>query len=161
MNRCPPRDNFRKIWAFVGTNKTDTLCAGVRINWVRWEGLHCKEFLWEIKLTLNKWTKMGKSYQKCKDIVPRRLSLSLYEVSGWFTPRSTFKPASLLFQISRSKCTQFLGYVHNRKLTEQRRFWATRVNQKWAFFSLNMLWRYQICMAKCPYSKRDDLPKNL
>ena len=117
MNRCPPRDNFRKIWAFVGTNKTDTLCAGVRINWVRWQGLHCKEFLWEIKLTLNKWTKMGKSYKKCKDIVPRRLSLSLYEVSGWFTPRSTFKPASLLLQISRSKCTQFLGYVHNRKLT--------------------------------------------
>ena len=97
---------------------------------------------------------MSKSYQKYKDIFPWRLSLSLYEVSGWFTPRSTFKLASLLLQISRSKCTQFLGYVHNRKL-KQRRFWATRVNRKWAFFSFDMPWHYQICMAKCPYSKRD------
>ena len=25
----------------------------------------------------------------------------------------------------------------------------------------NILWRYQICIAKCLYSYRDDLPKNL
>ena len=29
------------------------------------------------------------------------------------------------------------------------------------FFSLNLPWRYQICMAKCVYSYRDDLPKKL
>ena len=32
---------------------------------------------------------------------------------------------------------------------KQGRFWAPHVNRKWAFFSFNMLWRYQICVAKC------------
>ena len=44
---------------------------------------------------------------------------------------------------------------------KQRRFWATYVNRKWAFLSFNMPWRNQICIAKCLYSCRDDLPKNL
>ena len=44
---------------------------------------------------------------------------------------------------------------------KQRRFWATQVNQKWAFFSFNMPWRYQICIARCLDSYRDDLHKNL
>ena len=57
-------------------------------------GLHRKEFLWEINLTLNKWAKMDKSHQKSKDIVPWRLFLSLCEVLAWFEPRSTFKHAS-------------------------------------------------------------------
>ena len=35
------------------------------------------------------------------------------------------------------------------------------VKRKWAFFSFNMTWRYQICMTKSPYSYRDDLLKNL
>ena len=30
---------------------------------------------------------------------------------------------------------------------KQGRFWATHVNQKWAFFSFNVSWRYQICIA--------------
>ena len=30
---------------------------------------------------------------------------------------------------------------------KQRRFQATRVNRKWAFFSFNISWRYQICVA--------------
>ena len=30
---------------------------------------------------------------------------------------------------------------------KQRRFQATRVNRKWAFFSFNVSWRYQICVA--------------
>ena len=42
---------------------------------------------------------------------------------------------------------------------KQRRFWATQVNQKWAFFSFNMPWRYQICIARCLDSYRDDLHK--
>ena len=43
---------------------------------------------------------------------------------------------------------------------KQQRFWTTHVNRKWAFFSFNTPWRDQICMAKCLYSYRDDLPKN-
>ena len=35
---------------------------------------------------------------------------------------------------------------------EQRRFWATRVNRNWAFFSLNIPWLYQIWIAKCLYT---------
>ena len=31
---------------------------------------------------------------------------------------------------------------------KQRRFWATHVNRKSTFFSFNMPWRYQICIAK-------------
>ena len=31
---------------------------------------------------------------------------------------------------------------------KQGRFWATHVNRKWAFFSFNMPWRYQICMLR-------------
>ena len=40
-------------------------------------------------------------------------------------------------------------------------FRATHVNRKWAFFSFNMPWRCQICIAECLYSYRVDLPKNL
>jgi len=44
---------------------------------------------------------------------------------------------------------------------KQRRFWATHVNRKWAFFSFSKTSRYRICIAKCLNSYRDDLPKNL
>ena len=47
------------------------------------------------------------------------------------------------------------------RVLKQQLFWATHVNRKWAFFSLNMPWHGQICIAKCLYSYRDDLPKNL
>ena len=33
---------------------------------------------------------------------------------------------------------------------------ATHVNQKWVCFPVNMPLCYQICVAKCPYSDRDD-----
>ena len=46
----------------------------------------------------------------------------------------------------------------NRELKYQR-FWATHVNRKWAFFSFNMLWHHQICLAKSLYYYRDGLPK--
>ena len=54
--------------------------------------------------------------------------------------------------------SQVIFQVHSvfRKFTHWR-FWATNVNRKWAFFSFNMPWRYQICIAKCLYSYRDDL----
>ena len=40
-------------------------------------------------------------------------------------------------------------------------FTAMHINRKWAFYSFNIPWRYQICIAKCIYSYRDDLPQNL
>ena len=43
----------------------------------------------------------------------------------------------------------------------QRRFWTTHVNRKRAFFSFDRPWRHHIGIAKCLYSYRDDLPKNL
>ena len=33
-------------------------------------------------------------------------------------------------------------------------------DQKWALFILNMPWRYQICIAKCLFPYRGDLPEN-
>ena len=39
--------------------------------------------------------------------------------------------------------------------------WAAHVNRKWAFFSFNIPWRYQICFAKWLYSYRDELATNL
>ena len=50
--------------------------------------------------------------------------------------------------------------VVNREL-KQRRFWATHVNRKWAFFSFSKPLRYRICIAKCLNSYRDDLLKDL
>ena len=44
---------------------------------------------------------------------------------------------------------------------KQRRFWATHVNRKWAFFSFSKTLRYRIYIAKCLNSYRDDLLKNL
>ena len=38
---------------------------------------------------------------------------------------------------------------------------ATHVNQKWVCFPVNMPLCYQICVAKCPYSDRDDPLENL
>ena len=44
---------------------------------------------------------------------------------------------------------------------KQRRFCATDVKRKLAFFSFSKPWRYRIYIAKCLNSYRDDLPKNL
>ena len=57
------------------------------------------------------------------------------------------------------KTKVIVSFKENREFNK-RRFWATHVNRKWAFFSFNIPWRYQICIAKCLYSYRDDLPKN-
>ena len=53
-----------------------------------------------------------------------------------------------------------LSFVNYREFKRER-FWATRVNRKWAFFCFNIPWRYQISVAKCLYSSRDDLSKHL
>ena len=42
-----------------------------------------------------------------------------------------------------------------------RRFWATDSNRKQDFFPFYMPWRHHICIDKCHYSYRDDLPENL
>ena len=42
---------------------------------------------------------------------------------------------------------------------KQGRFWATHVNRKWAFFSFNMPWRYQICMLRVFTLKETICPK--
>ena len=44
---------------------------------------------------------------------------------------------------------------------KQRRFWATHVKRKWAFFFFKIPWRYQICIVKFLCSCRDGLLKNL
>ena len=49
------------------------------------------------------------------------------------------------------------GLSVNREF-KQRSFWATHLNWKWAFFSVDMPGCYQIYIAKCFYSYRDDLP---
>ena len=48
-----------------------------------------------------------------------------------------------------------------RSLSSDVSSWAAHVNRKWAFFSFNIAWRYQICFAKWLYSYRDDLATNL
>ena len=58
------------------------------------------------------------------------------------------------------KTKVIVSFKENREFNK-RRFWATHVNRKWAFFSFNMPWRYQICIAKCFYFHRDDLTKHL
>ena len=42
-----------------------------------------------------------------------------------------------------------------------RRFWATDSNRKQDLFPFYMPWRHHICIIKCHYSYRDDLPENL
>ena len=42
-----------------------------------------------------------------------------------------------------------------------RRFWATDSNRKQDLFPFYMPWRHDICIDKCHYSYRDDLPENL
>ena len=37
------------------------------------------------------------------------------------------------------------------KFPKHQRFWAMCMNRKWAFFSFNILWRHQICIAKSLY----------
>ena len=49
----------------------------------------------------------------------------------------------------------------DRSEFKQRHFWATHINRKWAFFSVNKPWRHQICSAKCLNAYRDDLHKHL
>ena len=50
---------------------------------------------------------------------------------------------------------------HQISLISIREFKQWNRNRKWAFFSFNIPWGYHICIAKCLYSYRDDLPKNL
>ena len=42
-----------------------------------------------------------------------------------------------------------------------RRFWATNSNRKQDLFPFYMPWCHHICIDKCHYSYRDDLPENL
>ena len=44
---------------------------------------------------------------------------------------------------------------------QQRRFWATHVNRKWVLFAFHMTCCYHICIPKCVFSRRDNLPENL
>ena len=80
--------------------------------------------------------------RKCTDVVI------------WNTTKtgSVSKRALLTFYVQR-----FKKFVTRE--VKQQRFWATHVKRKWAFFFFNMPQRYQICIAKCLYSYRDDLPK--
>ena len=61
------------------------------------------------------------------------------------------------------KSLHWYGTVHKHLIRElkKRRFWMTHVNRKWAFFSFNILWRYQMCLAKYLYFYWDELPENL
>ena len=40
-------------------------------------------------------------------------------------------------------------------------FWVTDSNRKQDLFPFYMPWRHHICIDKCPYSYKDDLPENL
>ena len=62
---------------------------------------------------------------------------------------------------SRDKWRNVPPFLSVLRGLKQRRFWVTHVTRKWAFFSFNMPWRYQICIAKCFYFHRDDLTKHL
>ena len=70
----------------------------------------------------------------------------------------------LLYMCSIKRCGEepwlLRSLLQNREL-KQWRFWATHVNKKWTFFCFNIPWRYQITIAKCLYSYREDLPKIL
>ena len=54
-----------------------------------------------------------------------------------------------------------MGRRETNRVLKQQRFWAKHVNRKWVFFSFNIPQRHQICIAKCLYSYKDNLPKNL
>ena len=90
-------------------------------------------------------------------------------LSHFLAPVSTFLYPSTLFSLQslalidcahtlRSACRGI------RKL-QQRRFWATHVNQKWRLFSFTMPWQYQLYSYKCLYCLLENLgkplPKNL
>ena len=62
------------------------------------------------------------------------------------------------FPILEEKFLDSAWQGNNREFKQQS-FWATHVNRKWAFFSFHLSWRYQICIAKFLYSKREVLPK--
>ena len=40
------------------------------------------------------------------------------------------------------------GTLSQTIILKQPHFWVTHINRQWAFFSFNMPWRHQICMAK-------------
>lgn len=58
------------------------------------------------------------------------------------------------------KSANVFGFDIISELISKTSFWAMHVNQKWCLFSFNMPWCYQICIAKCLYSYRDDMLEN-
>ena len=68
----------------------------------------------------------------------------------------------LSFIVNMMRSRQLLLPDRRTREFKRRRFWAdVRQPEMSSFFSFNMPWRYQICVSKCLYSYRDDLPKNL
>ena len=68
----------------------------------------------------------------------------------------------LLYMCSVKRCGEepwLLGSLLQNRELKQRRSWATHVNKKWTFFCFNIPLCYQISIAKCLYSYREDLPK--
>ena len=81
----------------------------------------------------------------CSDILNRK-----------FPPKKRFHPEN-------SDCVECVTFfVATCKVSlKLRRFWATDSNRKQDLFPFYMPWRHHICIDKCHYSYRDDLPENL
>ena len=88
-----------------------------------------------------------------------------YKIRKIASPRSIHSHNFWSFPNGLSRTIWFsirnFRFTHVNRELKQRRFWATPVNRKWAFFSFNQPWRYRIYIAKCLNSYRDDLRKNL
>ena len=72
-------------------------------------------------------------------------------------------PQKKPFHPENSDCAECVTFSlpHNKVQLKLRRFWATDRNQKQDLFPFYMPWRHHICIDKCHYSYRDDLPENL
>ena len=73
-------------------------------------------------------------------------------------------PPKKPFRRENSDCEECVTFSLPRikfNFNKLRRFWATDSNRKQDLFPFYMPWRHHICIDKCHYSYRDDLPENL
>ena len=102
--------------------------------------------------------KRGLSWPCFDTTLPALLCKSCCSYATWYFL------AKFTFHLKREEVcikTRSTSASRTNRSFKQPRFWLTHVNRKWAVFSFNMRWRYQICIVRCLYLYRNDLPQNV
>ena len=131
---------LKRRWSLLIQNKERITNFLTTLSWRGWR----HNSTWRlIKLTFNMFVRNNSlvwmAFEGVKSVTKLKYFLYLW-VEKYLSPGGTLIHHSIRTPIS------------DIRELRQRRFGATHVNRKWAFFSFNKPWRYHIFIPKCLYS---------